>query len=289
MEMDVPTHEHMVKPSQGVHLVLDKSFLQSDYAIMIPKTDDGRVLFAVPWHDKVVVGTTDTLREHPELEPQALESEIEFILNTAGRYLTRKPQRSDVLSVFAGLRPLAAPKKEGKSTKEISRSHKIFVSENKLITITGGKWTTYRRMAEDTVDKAIELNLLEKKACVTKKFRIHGYQLNPDLNNHLYIYGSDIQAIKTLMQSDPAMAEKLHPKYDYTVAEVVWAVREEMALNVEDILARRVRLLFLDARVAAEVAPKVARIVAKELGYDQAWIDGQVKEFTDLAGRYILE
>ena len=289
MEMDVPTHEHMVKPSQGVHLVLDKSFLQSDYAIMIPKTDDGRVLFAVPWHDKVVVGTTDTLREHPELEPQALESEIEFILNTAGRYLTRKPQRSDVLSVFAGLRPLAAPKKEGKSTKEISRSHKIFVSENKLITITGGKWTTYRRMAEDTVDKAIELNLLEKKACVTKKFRIHGYQLNPDLNNHLYIYGSDIQAIKTLMQSDPAMAEKLHPKYDYTVAEVVWAVREEMALNVEDILARRVRLLFLDARVAAEVAPKVARIVAKELGYDQAWIDGQVKEFTDLAGHYILE
>ena len=260
MEMDVPTHEHMVKPSQGVHLVLDKSFLQSD-----------------------------TLREHPELEPQALESEIEFILNTAGRYLTRKPQRSDVLSVFAGLRPLAAPKKEGKSTKEISRSHKIFVSENKLITITGGKWTTYRRMAEDTVDKAIELNLLEKKACVTKKFRIHGYQLNPDLNNHLYIYGSDIQAIKTLMQSDPAMAEKLHPKYDYTVAEVVWAVREEMALNVEDILARRVRLLFLDARVAAEVAPKVARIVAKELGYDQAWIDGQVKEFTDLAGHYILE
>ena len=144
-------------------------------------------------------------------------------------------------------------------------------------------------MAEDTVDKAIELNLLEKKACVTKKFRIHGYQLNPDLNNHLYIYGSDIQAIKTLMQSDPAMAEKLHPKYDYTVAEVVWAVREEMALNVEDILARRVRLLFLDARVAAEVAPKVARIVAKELGYDQAWIDGQVKEFTGLAGRYSLE
>ena len=289
MEMDVPTHEHMVKPSQGVHLVLDKSFLQSDYSIMIPKTDDGRVLFAVPWHDKVVVGTTDTLREKPELEPQALEQEVEFILNTAGRYLTRKPQRSDVLSVFAGLRPLAAPKKEGKSTKEISRSHKIFVSENKLITITGGKWTTYRRMAEDTVDKAIELNLLEKKACVTKKFRIHGYQLNPDLNNHLYIYGSDIQAIKTLMQSDPAMAEKLHPKYDYTVAEVVWAVREEMALNVEDILARRVRLLFLDARVAAEVAPKVARIVAKELGYDQAWIDGQVKEFTDLAGHYILE
>lgn len=288
MEMDVPTHEHMVQPSQGVHVVLDKSFLQSDYAIMIPKTDDGRVLFAVPWHDKVVVGTTDTVREKPELEPQALDSEIEFILNTAGRYMSRKPQRSDVLSVFAGLRPLAAPKKEGKSTKEISRSHKIFVSVNKLVTITGGKWTTYRKMAEDTVDKVIDLGLLEKRECVTKKLRIHGYFTNPDLNNHLYIYGSDQQALKTLMESDEAMAEKLHPKYDYTVAEVIWAIREEMALDVEDILARRVRLLFLDARVAVEIAPKVAEIMAKELGKDQAWIDSQVQEFTELSKHYIL-
>ena len=162
----------MVQPSQGVHLVLDRSFLQSDCAIMIPKTDDGRVLFAVPWHDKVVVGTTDTVREKPELEPQALEQEIRFILDTAGRYMSRKPQRSDVLSVFAGLRPLAAPKKEGKSTKEISRSHKIFVSVNKLVTITGGKWTTYRKMAEDTVDKVISLNLLEKRECVTRNLHI---------------------------------------------------------------------------------------------------------------------
>lgn len=288
MEMDVPTHEHMVQPSQGVHVVLDKVFLQSDYAIMIPKTDDGRVLFAVPWHDKVVVGTTDTVREKPELEPQALEQEIEFILNTAGRYMTRKPLRSDVLSVFAGLRPLAAPKKEGKSTKEISRSHKIFVSKNKLVTITGGKWTTYRKMAEDTVDKVISLNLLEKRECVTKKFRIHGYKPDPDLSNHLYIYGSDVTALKSLMESDESMAEKLHPKYDYTVAEVVWAVREEMALDVEDVLARRVRLLFLDARVAVEVAPKVAKIIAKELGYDQAWIDAQVVAFTTLSKHYIL-
>lgn len=289
MEMDLPTHEHMVRPSQGVHLVLDKSFLQSDYAIMIPKTDDGRVLFAVPWHDKVVVGTTDTVREKPELEPQALEKEIEFILDTAGRYMKRKPVRRDVLSVFAGLRPLAAPKKEGKSTKEISRSHKIFVSKNKLVTITGGKWTTYRRMAEDTINKAISLGLLEKRECVTKNFRIHGYQPDPDLNNHLYIYGSDIMAIRTLMESDPAMAEKLHPKYDYTVAEVVWAMREEMALTVEDILARRVRLLFLDARIALEIAPKVAQIMAQELGHDQAWIDEQVKEFTTLSKHYILQ
>lgn len=288
MEMDVPTHEHMVQPSQGVHVVLDKTFLQSDYAIMIPKTDDGRVLFAVPWHDKVVVGTTDTLREKPELEPQALDSEIEFILNTAGRYMSRKPQRSDVLSVFAGLRPLAAPKKEGKSTKEISRSHKIFVSKNKLVTITGGKWTTYRKMAEDTVDKVIGLGLLEKRECVTKNLQIHGYQTNPDLNDHLYIYGSDQQAIRNLMASDETMAEKLHPRYDYTVAEVVWAVREEMALTLEDILARRVRLLFLDARVAVEVAPKVAGIIADELGLGQDWVERQVEEFSELSKHYIL-
>lgn len=289
MEMDVPTHEHMVKPSQGVHLVLDKSFLAGDCAIMIPKTDDGRVLFAVPWHDKVVVGTTDTLRERPELEPRALDSEVEFILNTAGRYLTRKPTRADVLSVFAGLRPLAAPKKEGKSTKEISRSHKIFVSEHKLITITGGKWTTYRKMAEDTVDKAIALGLLKRRECVTKRFHIHGFRPNPDLTNHLYVYGSDMEAIEVLRQSDPSMAERLHPNYDYTAAEVVWAVREEMALSVEDVLARRVRLLFLDATAAMEAAPKVARIVARELNRPDSWAEEQAKEFTALARRYVLE
>ncbi len=288
MEMDMPAHEHMVSPSQGVHLVLDKSFLQSDCAVMIPKTDDGRVLFAVPWHDKVVVGTTDTLREKTELEPQALEQEVEFILNTAGRYLIRKPQRKDVLSVFAGLRPLAAPKKAGKSTKEISRSHKIFVSRHRLVTITGGKWTTYRKMAEDTVNKAIELKLLDKKECVTKNLHIHGYQINPDLRDHLYIYGSDLPAIRTLMDSDPRMAEKIHPGYDYTVAEVVWAVREEMALQLEDVLARRVRLLFLDARAAVEAAPKVARIMAQELGKDEAWEKQQVKAFTELSKRYML-
>lgn len=289
MEMDVPAHEHMVRPSQGVHLVLDKSFLPGDSAIMIPKTDDGRVLFAVPWHDKVVVGTTDTVREKTELEPQALDQEIEFILDTAGRYMSRKPQRSDVLSVFAGLRPLAAPKKEGKSTREISRNHKIFVSENKLVTIIGGKWTTYRRMAEDTMDKVIALKLLEKRECVTRDFRIHGYETNPDMKNHLYIYGSDAAAVRALMESDAGMAARLHPKYEYTVAEVAWAVREEMALTVEDVLARRVRLLFLDARVAVEVAPRVARIIATELGHDQAWMDQQVKEFTELSRHYILE
>jgi glycerol-3-phosphate dehydrogenase len=216
--MDEPSKRRMVKPSQGIHLVFDKSFLKSDYAIMIPKTSDGRVLFAVPWHEKVVVGTTDIVRDTPEIEPKPLDEEIDFIMNTAALYMTKKPTKSDILSVFAGQRPLAAPKKEGKSTKEISRSHKIFVSDNDLITITGGKWTTYRKMAEDTVDRAISLNLLPKSKCKTKNYKIHGYRENPDLSNHLYVYGSDMPAVEKLKNSGNGMNEKIHPKYDYSVA-----------------------------------------------------------------------
>ena len=163
MQMDKPDMPKMVVPSQGVHLVLDMKFLQSDYAIMVPKTSDGRVLFAVPWHDKVVVGTTDIQRPVAESEPKPLDEEIDFILSTAGLYMSPAPTRKDIVSVFAGQRPLAAPKKEGKSSKEVSRSHKIIVSDHDLITITGGKWTSYRRMAEDTVDKAIEMGKVEKR------------------------------------------------------------------------------------------------------------------------------
>lgn len=288
MQMDTPEAKDMVRPSQGVHLVLDKSFLQSDYALMIPKTDDGRVLFAVPWHSKVVVGTTDTLMEKPVLEPQALEKEIEFILNTAGRYLTKKPTRKDVLSIFAGLRPLAAPKGEGKSTKEISRSHKIMVSDSGLITITGGKWTTFRKMAEDTVDEAIKLAGLEAKSCSTKNFHIHGYRPNPNLNDHLYVYGADMDAIIKLAKSSEEYNEKLHPNHEYRAAEVVWAARYEMARTVEDVLARRVRLLFLDAKLSIEVAPKVAAILAKELRKDDQWVEQQVKDYAKLAANFVL-
>jgi len=289
LQMDESSTQRMVKPSQGVHIVLDKSFLQGDAALMIPSTSDGRVLFAVPWHDKVVVGTTDIVREHSELEPIPLEEEIDFILNTAGLYMVPKPEKKDILSVFAGQRPLAAPKKEGKSTKEISRSHKIFVSDNYLITITGGKWTTYRRMAEDTVNKAINLDLLQPRKCVSKNHRIHGYKPNPDLTDHLYVYGSDRPAIEKLIKSSSKMAEKIHPKYDYMAAEVVWAVREEMARSVEDVLSRRVRMLFVDARSAMEAAPKVAEVMAAEFGYDQTWIDSQVDGFRKIAENYIIK
>ena len=289
MHMDSPTHRKMVTPSQGVHLVLDMKFLQSDYAIMVPKTSDGRVLFAVPWHDKVVVGTTDIVRPKAEEDPRPLKEEIDFILGTAGLYMNPAPTYKDILSVFAGQRPLAAPKKEGKNTKEISRSHKVITSDNGLVTITGGKWTSYRLMAEDTVDKAIEVAGLPRRKCVTKKFHIHGYRKNPNLADHMYVYGSDEPKILNLIKENPALGEKLSPKFGYTLAEVVWAVREEMALTVEDVLARRVRLLFVDAREAMAAAPKVAETMARELGRDQAWIDAQVESFTKMAKNYIFE
>lgn len=288
MQMDKSTGEHIVKPSQGVHLILDRSFLQSDYAIMIPKTSDGRVLFAVPWHEKVVVGTTDTLMDEALLEPKALDKEIDFILETAGKYLVKPPTRADIQSVFAGLRPLAAPKKEGSSTKEISRSHKIIVSDNNLITIVGGKWTTYRRMAEDTLKRAEDMELIGKRPCETKEFKIHGYKTNPDLSDHLYIYGSDENTILEMIKNDPKLGEKIHSRYEYTLAEVLWAVREEMALSVEDVLARRVRLLFLDAKAAVEAAPKVAYLLAQEFNKDQAWVDQQLRDFNTIAANYIL-
>lgn len=288
MHMDSPEHRKMVTPSQGVHLVLDMKFLQSDYAIMVPKTSDGRVLFAVPWHDKVVVGTTDIVRPTAEEEPRPLKEEIDFILGTAGLYMNPAPTYNDILSVFAGQRPLAAPKKDGKNTKEISRSHKIIVSDNNLVTITGGKWTSYRLMAEDTVNKAIELTGLAQRKCVTQKLRIHGYRKNPDLSNHMYVYGSDEPKILALIQQQPELGEKLSAKYDYTYAEVLWAVREEMAQTIEDVLARRVRLLFVDAREAMAAAPKVAELMARELGHDQAWIDAQIESFTGVAENYIF-
>ena len=290
MKLNDNVYKKYIVPSQGIHLVFDKSFLPGDHALMIPKTKDGRVLFAVPWHNRVVVGTTDTLIKSHSLEPIALESEIQFVLETAGRFLAKKPTRADVLSVFAGLRPLAAPKEEGKSTKEVSRSHKILVSETGLITITGGKWTTYRKMAEDIIDKAISARKLSKKSCHTEHLAIHGNKptTTVERENHLYIYGSDIPKIIELQNSEPELKEKLHPDYEFTMAEVVWAIRYEMARTVDDILARRVRLLFLDARAAIESSEKTARLIAKELGYNEAWIAKEISDFKKIAKGFLL-
>ena len=290
MKLNDNVYKKYIVPSQGIHLVFDKSFLPGDHALMIPKTKDGRVLFAVPWHNRVVVGTTDTLIKKQSLEPIALESEIQFVLETAQRFLTKKPTRADVLSVFAGLRPLAAPKEEGKSTKEVSRSHKIIVSETGLITITGGKWTTYRKIAEDIMDKAIKTGKLSPKECRTEHLLIHGNKSTNSLDreNHLYIYGTDIPKIIELQESEQELKEKLHPDHEFTMAEVVWAIRYEMARTVDDILARRVRLLFLDARAAIEVSEKTARVIAKELEHDEAWINTEIANFRQIANGFLL-
>lgn len=291
IRMDNPEEKPLVRPSQGVHLVVDKSFLGGDDAIMIPKTSDGRVMFGVPWHNRVILGTTDIPVKEFVLEPKALDEEVDFILETAGRYLEKKPQRSDVLCVFAGLRPLAAPKHEsnGEKTKEISRSHKLMVSPSGLITITGGKWTTYRKMAEDTVNAGIRAKKLQFRPCRTKDLKIHGYLENPDRDNRMYIYGSDLHEILKIQKENPAWAEKLEADSDFTAGEVIWAVRKEMARTVDDVLARRVRVLYLDARKSIALAPKVAEIMAQELGKDREWVLSQVKEYTEMARGYVME
>lgn len=287
LKMDSPHNDPLVRPSQGVHIVLDKSFLKGGKALMIPKTPDGRVLFAVPWHEHIIVGTTDTPLNSHSLEPVPLEAEIDFILNTAGKYLSNAPKRPDVLSVFAGLRPLAAPKNETDSTKEISRSHKLIVEKSKLITITGGKWTTYRKMAEDTIDKAIDVGSLRKKECRTENLKIHGYAI--DLKkNYRAIYGSDSTRISELEKTNPDLTLSLIEDEPYTVSEVIWAVRHEMARSIEDVLARRMRVLFLDAKEAEKMAVVVASIVAKELGKPKEWEEQQLTSFTNLTKQYSL-
>ncbi len=276
--------------SRGVHIVLDHSFLQGEAAIMIPHTSDGRVLFAVPWHDKVIVGTTDTEVEEPLLEPRASTEEIEFILKTCEAYLNKDPRPSDILSVFAGLRPLAVPEEKSGPTKDVTRKHQILISPSGLITVTGGKWTIYRKMAEDAIDKAVQVGGLPEKACATKTLPVHGYLRNMDFDAPLSYYGSDRLVLEeTVMAAAPANRERLHPAFPYLKGEVVWAVRHEMARRVEDFLARRVRALFLDARSSIAAAPAVAEIMARELGKDAAWARGQVEAYTALAKGYLVE
>lgn len=291
LKMDDKFISKTISPSQGVHLVLDRSFLPGKDAIMIPKTRDGRVLFLVPWYGKTIVGTTDTPLEENAKEPIALPSEIDFILSTANEYLTKKISKSDVLSVFAGLRPLAKPKSNSQKTKEISRGHKITVSKSGLITIMGGKWTTYRRMAEDVVDRAIVLKMLPHRSCQTKNLSIHGSPVNKEYDGNLYLqkYGKDAHYITELSISRPELSERLHPILHNIKAEVVWAVNCEMARTIEDVLARRTRILFLDARRAIEIAPTVARLMALELGKSQTWEKSQIEAFNTIANRYIIE
>jgi len=280
-----PNADQLVVTSQGIHLVFDPSFLRSETALMVPRTSDGRVLFVIPWHGHAVAGTTDTPVEAPSLEPRAFEEEIEFILETAGRYLSRQPTRADVLSVYVGLRPLV--KGEGK-TSALSRDHVIDVDRSGLLTITGGKWTTYRHMAEDCVDHAITLGKLRDEPCPTKNLHIHGYMENAGELGDLEVYGSDAAHILALAEANPALRQRLHPALPVIGAEIVWAARDEMARSVEDALARRTRALFLNAAAAMEMAGTAAALMASELGRDHDWALRQTTAFCQLAQQYLV-
>jgi glycerol-3-phosphate dehydrogenase len=284
--MAEPGAQTMIAPSQGIHLVFEKSFLRGETAIMVPHTSDGRVLFAIPWHGHTVVGTTDTPIAAPSYEPLPLEEEIAFVLETAGEYLSRRPTREDILSIYVGIRPLVKAGDGNGKTSSLSRDHTVQIDGSGLLTIVGGKWTTYRHMAEDTVNHAATLGHLPEAACVTAQLHVHGWSDAADLGD-LQVYGSDAPAIRVLAATSPELGERLHAELPYIAAEVVWAVREEMALTLDDALARRTRALLLNARAAIAIAPRVAALMAAELGRDAAWQAGQVAEFTALAEQYL--
>jgi glycerol-3-phosphate dehydrogenase len=279
--------EKTITPSQGIHLVVDKHFFAGDIGMMIPKTDDGRVLFAIPWHNKLLLGTTDTPVEKIEIEPTALKEEIDFVINHFNRYTSSDISYKDVKAVFVGLRPLAKMT-DAKKTSVMPRGHVIKVLPSGLVHVTGGKWTTYRSMAEHAIDKAAKIAELKISACKTKNLRIHGCG-EVESKNHLSGYGTDANAIKKMMEDDILLAEKIHPSYAYTKAEVKWVIQNEMAITVEDILARRIRLLFLDANAAMEAAPIVAQILTLLTNKNEAWEKQQLEEFNKLALHYLIK
>jgi len=287
--MTDPEAKNMIAPSQGIHLVFERSFLRADAAIMVPRTSDGRVLFAIPWHGHTVVGTTDTPIEEASYEPLPFEEEIEFVLDTAAQFLSRPPTRKDILSVYVGIRPLVKAQEDSpRKTSALSRDHTIHIDSAGLITIVGGKWTTYRHMAEDCVNHAITLGMLTDTPCVTRDLHLHGYYENVDELGDLWMYGADAEAIRALGSSDAGLLKRMHPNLTYCAAEVIWAVRHEMARTVEDVLARRTRALFLNAGAAIALAPRVAEIMASELGEDSAWIEGQATAFRTIAENYLV-
>jgi glycerol-3-phosphate dehydrogenase len=279
-----PSITPMIAPSQGVHLVFDRSFLPGDSAIMVPHTSDGRVMFAIPWHGHTLIGTTDTPVDDASLEPVAMEQEIDFILSTASLYLAHTPTRADILSVFAGIRPLVKSGSGG--TAAMSRDHTIHIEQSGLLSICGGKWTTYRHMAEDCVNQAAMLARLPEKASTTEHLQLHGFHPGAEAFGPLRVYGSDAPSIQDLMRAEPALSEQLDAALRYTGAEVLWGVRHEMARTVEDVLARRTRALFLNARAAMRMAPRVAGLMAQELNRDDAWQAEQVERFEAVARNY---
>jgi glycerol-3-phosphate dehydrogenase len=286
--LDDPGAASLLSPSQGAHLVVDRSFLPGSSALLIPRTDDGRVLFAIPWHDRVLIGTTDTPTSVVAIEPRPLREEISYLLAHAARYLGRAPGPGDILSTFAGLRPLLRGN-DGPDTARLSREHAVTTSASGLVTITGGKWTTYRRMASDAVDRVVQVGGLPAHPSNTAGLRLHGWRQNSvEADGPLAAYGADAPELTRLCAEREEWNEPLHPFLPYRRGEVIWAARHEAARCVEDVLARRTRALFLDARASVEAAPHAAALLASELGHERAWQEQQVSRFRELARGYIV-
>jgi glycerol-3-phosphate dehydrogenase len=285
---DNPEAPAMIAPSTGVHIVLPKEFLPKGTAIMVPHTTDGRVLFAIPWHQCVVVGTTDNPVDEILLEPRPTREEVDFILENARRYLEKPPELTDVLSVFSGIRPLVKAGGAEGNTAALSRDHTISVSKSGLVTMAGGKWTTYRHMAEDLINTAEALGALDGRRCITKHLNIHGYHQHADQFGELAHYGSDASEVRRLLKKDGNDAT-VHPRLALTRGEVRWAARLEMARTVDDVLSRRSRSLLFDAKAASESAPVVAEILAEELSRKPEWAAEQVTNFQAMARNYQVD
>ncbi len=278
----------LIQASQGIHLVLPKRFQPGKTALLVPHTQDGRVLFMVPWHDRVLVGTTDTPVKRISIEPKAQKKEISFVLQHAAAYLAEPPEGKDILSVFAGLRPLVKEKGDH-DTASLSRDHTLVVSASGLISIAGGKWTTYRKMGEDVINQAIEVAGLPKRESITKNLPLHGFIEGVHPSEPLSCYGSESGLIKQLAKENPLYKQVIHRNLPYTRAEVIWAVRKEMARTVEDVLSRRTRALLLDAKASIEAAPLVASMMALELKQDTSWEKAQVEEYRQLSANYVVD
>lgn len=288
LRMDEPRQDPSVVLSRGAHIVVSSAFLPGDSAVLVPSTDDGRVLFAIPWKGHVVIGTTDVPVSAPSREPVPGEAEVDYLIDHAGRYLTRPITRPDILAAWAGQRGLMAAG-TGQNTAALSRGHSVSVSRRGLVTVTGGKWTTCRKVAQDTVEVASDVGGLSPTHTRTATLRLHGYSIRRDVHDPWRVYGNEAEAVRALEEADPALGALMHPSLPYRLSQAAWAARNEMAVRVEDVLARRTRALFLNARAAAAAAPAVARVMARELGHGRGWADGEVRAFRQLARRYVCE
>ena len=286
--MDEPGQDTAVVLSRGAHIVVSSAFLPGSSAVLVPSTDDGRVLFAIPWHGHVVIGTTDVPVDEPSRAPVPSEAEVDYLIDHAGRYLARPIERTDILSAWAGLRGLMAAG-TGQNTAALSRGHSVGVSRQGLVTVTGGKWTTCRKVAQDAVDVAADVGGLSPARSRTATLRLHGYSKRRDVLYPWKVYGTDADAIRELESADESLAGLMHASLPYRLSQAAWAARNEMAVRVDDVLARRTRALFLNAGAALAAAPAVARVMARELGHDVRWAEEQVQSFRRLAKRYLCD